>query len=268
MPPLQMLEVSALVGTADERTERLTRKVFSKTRISKTAASLTKAVDRFLADASQASESKPLSHEVKIVIVDLDMPKISGDEFVRKIREKEINVPIVLVSSEGQLGRAALAIRNGAADYVLKPVNAKDLLARVQLQLDIPESERAELRDLDFPLPYLVEKLHDPSTGRLDATRVASFLGVNLAELSRALGTEGTAVYKTPASRTLQERLRSLESIASGLVRLLGSETRVRMWMHSANPALDKHAPIELLKMGKIGDLAGYVQDLLEGRPA
>lgn len=40
------------------------------------------------------------------------------------------------------------------------------------------------------------------------------------------------------------------------------------MWMQAANPALDGHAPIELLPMGKTHDLAEFVQDLLEGRPA
>ena len=77
-----------------------------------------------------------------------------------------------------------------------------------------------------------------------------------------------TVLDKTPSSSGLQAGLRPFETIASGILRLTGSERRARMWLHSANPALQTHAPIELIRRGRVAELGSFVQDLLEGRPA
>src|SRR5438477_630298 len=56
------------------------------------------------------------------------------------------------------------------------------------------------------PLP----ELHDPDSGRLDAQRIANYLGVPLSQLAAALGKKYTTVYKTPASVGVQAGLRSI----------------------------------------------------------
>src|SRR4029077_20448302 len=117
-------------------------------------------------------------------------------------------------------------------------------------------------------LPHLVEKLHDSKSGHLDAKEASDFFGLKVAEFARIIGRRVSTVHKTSTAPGLQEALRPFEAMASGLLRLTGSERRARMWLHAPNPALDGHAPFEWLQMGKAADLANFIQDLLEGRPA
>jgi DNA-binding response OmpR family regulator len=261
MPTLDPMTMPphTIVGTADGPTMRLLKaEAFPTAEVLRTTAAFTKAVDLL----SRAPREAP-----SLVILDMEMPKLSGLEVVRMMRERIPSVPVLLLTSESRLGEAAEGVQLGAMDYVLKPVNVRDLLARVALHT-APTTTEVIPPELDPVIPHLVERLHDPQTGRLDAKRVAEFFTLSLADLSRALGKAGTAIYKTPTAETIQPSLRPLESLASGLVRLLGSARLARMWLSSPNPALEQHAPIELLRMGKIDQLTSLVQDLLEGRPA
>ncbi|HEV3037815.1 MAG TPA: response regulator [Candidatus Angelobacter sp.] len=247
MPVPRAIDLPALIATADPKTEQLTKGLFSTAEVTHRASSVL-----------QAAESA----KSEIIIVDLSMPGIAANNVIQLLRD--VKCPVFVISSENQMSEAGNALRMGALDYVVKPFTSEDLRTRIAARLQ-PHNQT---RQLDEPLAHLVEKLHDPKTGRLDAQRIAQFFGFKVAELARMLEKRVGTVSKTANAPALQDALRPLEVIASGLLRLLGSETRVRMWLQAANPALDGHAPVELLQRGKVAELADFVQDLLEGRPA
>lgn len=62
------------------------------------------------------------------------MPKMDGLEMCRKIREKH-NVPIIMVSAKTQELDKIVGLTTGADDYVTKPFNPLELMARVKSQL-------------------------------------------------------------------------------------------------------------------------------------
>ncbi|HEV2961237.1 MAG TPA: response regulator [Candidatus Angelobacter sp.] len=250
MSAQNMIDMSALIATDDPKTERLTKGIFSKTEVTHTASAVLQ--------AARSAKSQ-------IIIMDLSMPGISPNQVIRRL--KAMDCSVIVISSGNQVSEAGKALRSGALDYVVKPFTTEDLCTRISARLG-PSRLQEPIRQSDAPLLHLIEKLHDPETGRLDAQRIAHFFGLKVAELARILKKRVGTVSKTSNAPALQEALRPLESIASGLLRLLGGEARVRMWLQAANPALDGHAPMELLRMGKIADLGDFVQDLLEGRPA
>ena len=67
-------------------------------------------------------------------ILDIMMPKMDGLEMCRKIREKH-NVPIIMVSAKTQELDKIVGLTTGADDYVTKPFNPLELMARVKSQL-------------------------------------------------------------------------------------------------------------------------------------
>lgn len=65
-----------------------------------------------------------------IVILDVMMPRMDGLEVCRKIREFS-KVPIIMLSAKGQVLDKITALRTGADDYITKPFEPAELLARV-----------------------------------------------------------------------------------------------------------------------------------------
>jgi len=70
-----------------------------------------------------------------LVILDLGLPDIEGLELLRKIRERNEAVPIVVLSSRGEEAAKVQALDLGADDYVTKPFGMDELLARIRAAL-------------------------------------------------------------------------------------------------------------------------------------
>lgn len=69
-----------------------------------------------------------------LVLTDLMLPGMSGEEVVTKIREKE-QLPIIIITSKDELDSKVDMLCAGADDYITKPFQIKELLARIQVQL-------------------------------------------------------------------------------------------------------------------------------------
>jgi len=69
-----------------------------------------------------------------LVITDLRMPNVDGLELCRRIREKSL-IPIIVLSVKGEERTKVEALDAGADDYVTKPFNVNELLARVRAAL-------------------------------------------------------------------------------------------------------------------------------------
>ena len=74
------------------------------------------------------------SREVHLIIIDVMMPKLDGLSAVMKIREKK-NLPIIILSAKSEDADKILGLNVGADDYVTKPFNPLELVARVKSQL-------------------------------------------------------------------------------------------------------------------------------------
>jgi two-component system, OmpR family, KDP operon response regulator KdpE len=93
-----------------------------------------------------------------LVITDLRMPNMDGLDLCRKVREKS-QVPIIVLSVKGEERTKVEALDAGADDYVTKPFNVNELLARVRAALrratakEEPESQLIEVGDFRIDLP-------------------------------------------------------------------------------------------------------------------
>jgi DNA-binding response OmpR family regulator len=82
-----------------------------------------------------------------LIILDLMLPKVSGYELCRKVREEGLNTPILMLTARGEEVDRVLGLDLGADDYVTKPFSVPELLARIRAIL------RRVQRSKKGPLP-------------------------------------------------------------------------------------------------------------------
>ncbi len=83
------------------------------------------------ADALQLA----LSQKVDLIISDLVMPKMGGLELLENLRERELNIPTILMTFHGSEGTAVRAFRLGARDYIIKPFAIEEMLHAIDRAL-------------------------------------------------------------------------------------------------------------------------------------
>ena len=66
-----------------------------------------------------------------ILIVDIMMPKVTGTEFLKKIRENNNMIPVILLTAMGDTDDRIRGLEYGADDYVAKPFEPKELVLRI-----------------------------------------------------------------------------------------------------------------------------------------
>jgi two-component system response regulator RegX3 len=95
---------------------------------------------------SEALANVHASPQPDLVLVDVMLPDLSGTEVVRRMRAAS-NVPIILVTSKRQVTDRVVGLDAGADDFVPKPFEPAELLARVRAQLrrthSVPHQTRA-----------------------------------------------------------------------------------------------------------------------------
>ena len=74
------------------------------------------------------------SYQPNLVLLDLMLPGIDGYEVCRELR-KTSKVPIIMLSAKGEVFDKVLGLELGADDYVIKPFDSKELVARVRAVL-------------------------------------------------------------------------------------------------------------------------------------
>ncbi|MDR5588146.1 MULTISPECIES: response regulator transcription factor [Clostridium] len=74
------------------------------------------------------------NEKIHVIVLDVMMPKLDGIRTCLKIRETE-NLPIIMLSAKGEDSDKILGLNVGADDYIIKPFNHLELVARVKSQL-------------------------------------------------------------------------------------------------------------------------------------
>jgi DNA-binding response OmpR family regulator len=81
-----------------------------------------------------------------LILLDLMLPGMDGYQVCREIRKKS-NVPIIMLSAKGEVFDKVLGLELGADDYILKPFDSKELVARVKAVLRRFEPVKTEPKD-------------------------------------------------------------------------------------------------------------------------
>lgn len=85
-------------------------------------------------DGLEALEALTSDPEIKLVIIDIMMPRLDGLSAIMKIREKR-NIPVLVLSAKSEDSDKVLGLSIGADDYITKPYSPMELAARVKSSL-------------------------------------------------------------------------------------------------------------------------------------
>jgi len=102
----------------------------------------------FLApSASSGEEALCIMGEGKVdlILLDIMMPAMDGFELFQLIKEKEDwrHIPVIFISAKSSVNEKLFGLKLGAEDYLVKPVSADEVLAKVKLWLRVKEAEGA-----------------------------------------------------------------------------------------------------------------------------
>lgn len=71
----------------------------------------------------------------ELILLDLMLPKMSGLEICQRLRAKDVETPIIMLTARGESSDAAFGLKLGADDYIPKPFDVGELLARIEAVL-------------------------------------------------------------------------------------------------------------------------------------
>lgn len=84
------------------------------------------------AENGKAAYEKLLETNYDLVLTDLEMPEMKGIELLEKIRDLSAQTATIVITAYGSLETAISALRSGASDYILKPLEFDELLIKVK----------------------------------------------------------------------------------------------------------------------------------------
>jgi DNA-binding response OmpR family regulator len=138
-----------------------------------------------------------------LVLCDYEMPGLNGLQVVRLLRASwtRLELPVLMLTVRDDVQTKVLSLRQGANDYVIKPAEPEELLARVQAQLDLKSAVEASIS----ARVRLLEVRKLATIGRLaaglahDLNTPAQFTADNLVFLQKAVAGSSQLLERTRA---------------------------------------------------------------------
>ncbi len=92
------------------------------------------AYDVLTAKDGQEGVDKAVSEKPDLILMDVVMPRMDGFEACRRLRERDETraIPVIMVTTRGEFASVESGYSSGCTDYVTKPINGLELLAKVR----------------------------------------------------------------------------------------------------------------------------------------
>jgi two-component system, OmpR family, copper resistance phosphate regulon response regulator CusR len=95
--------------------------------------------------------------EYDLVVLDINLPLMNGYELCKEIRKRNSKIPIIMLTALGTSDNKLIGFEAGADDYVLKPFDYRELLARINVflkrkNITVTESRKLSIADFEMDL--------------------------------------------------------------------------------------------------------------------
>lgn len=105
-----------------------------------------------------------------VVLLDLMLPGIPGEEVLKEIRSKG-STPVIVLTAKDTIDDKVEFLRNGADDYITKPFDIQEVLARVEVQLrrreDLPREEKLSYQGMELDKETFCVKINGEELPRI-----------------------------------------------------------------------------------------------------
>ena len=88
-----------------------------------------------MVDNAQGALALVERQQPDLILLDVNLPQLSGFEMYQRLREKDRDIPVIFVTAKGELEDRLQGLRMGADDYICKPFQPAELQARVEVVL-------------------------------------------------------------------------------------------------------------------------------------
>lgn len=143
------------------------------------------------ADNGRTGISEAIEGQPNAVILDIMLPGLSGFEVCRSLRDRGVQVPILMLTAKAQEIEKILGFELGADDYVTKPFSIKELLARLRALIRrttlIPVTDRYQFADVELDF-----RRHRARKG----AQALAFSALEFAVMRYLIGRRGEAVSR------------------------------------------------------------------------
>jgi hypothetical protein len=116
-------------------------------------------------------------------------------------------------------------------------------------------------------LQVTLPELHDEATGRIDAQKVANYMGVPLARLAEALQLNYKAIHRNPSAEAAQPPLKPVKRSLEILHEFFHKPETVRVWLNTPHPDLDGHTALEMILANNPNAVLRILENAAAGVP-
>jgi DNA-binding response OmpR family regulator/anti-sigma regulatory factor (Ser/Thr protein kinase) len=118
-----------------------------------------------------------------LMLLDIKMPSMNGYELCKVIKSnaKLSHIPVIFISSYDDVNHKVEAFENGGVDYITKPFEPKEVLARIQTQIELSEQKKMINLLLDKQDLFIKKMMHEINTP-------SSIIALNCETLEKKLG--------------------------------------------------------------------------------
>jgi len=155
--------------------------------------------------------------------------------------------------------------RRSLQSKILAPSTIAKAL-KIRAKIESLETQLKSLNIADSPKVILPE-LHDAKTGRIDAQKVADFMGVALKPFSEGVGLNYKAVHRNPSAAGFQESLRPVKRSLELLHEFFGPAEAIRVWLNTPHPDLAGTTALETILEGKADAVVIILENAWNGVP-
>lgn len=133
-----------------------------------------------------------------LILLDIKMPHKDGFEVCKMLKSDDVlnNIPIIFISALDDIQNKLRAFAEGGADYITKPFESEEILARVRTQLQLFESKESINKLLEYQDLFLKKIIHDMNTP-------LSIIFLNMDSLKQIMGDFEQFSAIKAASKTL-----------------------------------------------------------------
>jgi uncharacterized protein (DUF2384 family) len=148
-----------------------------------------------------------------------------------------------------------------------KRPDLQEQVGELKNQLRVVQEQLDTLLRGTVPLQVILPELHHPANGRLDAQKLATYMGIPLMQPAEGLALNYKAAHRNPAAGTFQIQLKPVKRCLDILHEFFGKPETVRVWLNTPHPDLGSRTALEMILAGKVAAVLKIIENAVAGVP-
>ena len=142
-----------------------------------------------------------------------------------------------------------------------------DQAAEMQSQITAMQEKLQTLLRGAGGLQVILPELHDKASGRIDAQKLADYMGLPLKRLAEGLQLNYKAIHRNPSAEASQPPLKPVKRSLEILHEFFHKPETVRVWLNTPHPDLDGHTALEMILANNPNAVLRILENAAAGVP-